>query len=80
MTIILICAAYIVLMFAIFFIMNILFDFDEGDEFYEALASVAWPVTTIILVIWGMFWCTYRLARAAKSRIRKIRKRKGKSE
>lgn len=80
MTIFIICTAYIVLMFAVFFILNILFDFDEGDEFYAALASVAWPVTTIILVICGMFWCTHKLARAAKLRIRKIHKRKGRSE
>ena len=68
-------AAYIVLMFAFFFVANLIYDFTEDERFTTALLAFVWPISTVAWIFYVLFRCTYELASDIKIRVRIWRRR-----
>lgn len=67
-------AVYIVLMFAFFFVANLIYDFTEDERFTTALLAFVWPISTAAWIFYVLFRCTYELASDIKIRVRIWRK------
>ena len=68
-------AAYIVLVFAFFFVANLIYDFTEDERSITALLAFVWPISTVAWIFYVLFRCTYELASDIKIRVR-IRRRR----
>ena len=64
-------------MFALFFVANLISNFDEDDVFIAAIMSVVWPVSIVAWIVYQWYRWLYELASGIKNY---ARRKKGDSE